>query len=158
VLPDSAIIAAAVELPTDRSTLLSTKGFHGRGAERYASRWLAALKRAAEMPEDELPTRAPRSDGPPTPRAWAERDPVAARRLALAKDAVTELSERVNVPVENLLTPDFMRRTLWTPPSTRKPGDLIDDVTAQLSSYGARGWQIALTAPLLTSAILDADT
>jgi ribonuclease D len=157
VLPDSAIIAAATELPTERSALLSTKGFHGRGAERYASRWLAALKRAAELPEEELPTRAPRSDGPPTPRAWAERDPIAARRLALAKDAITELSERLKVPVENLLTPDFMRRTLWTPPSTRKPGDLIDDVTAQLSAYGARGWQIALTAPLLTTAILDAE-
>jgi ribonuclease D len=109
------------------------------------------------MPEDELPTRAPRGDGPPTPRAWAERDPIAARRLALAKDAMAELSERLKVPVENLLTPDFMRRTLWTPPSTRSPGELLDEVTAQLAAYGARGWQIALTAPLLTTAILDAD-
>jgi ribonuclease D len=157
VLPDSAIVAAAVEMPTDRSALLSTKGFHGRGAERYSSRWIAALKRAAELPEDELPTRAPRGDGPPTPRAWAERDPIAARRLALAKDAMAELSERLHVPVENLLTPDYLRRTLWTPPSTRRPGELIDDVTAMLSTYGARGWQIALTAPLLTTAILEAE-
>jgi ribonuclease D len=157
ILPDSAIVAAASTLPTDRNTLLSTKGFHGRGAERYSSRWVAALKRAAELPEDELPTRAPRGDGPPTPRAWAERDPVAARRLALAKDAVAELGERVNVPVENLLTPDYLRRTLWTPPSTRQPGELLDQVTAMLAAYGARGWQIALTAPLLTTAILDAD-
>lgn len=157
ILPDSAIVAAANELPIDRSGLLGTKGFHGRGAERYASRWVAALKRAAELPEDELPTRAPRGDGPPTPRAWAERDPVAARRLALARDAVAELGERVSVPVENLLTPDYLRRTLWTPPSTRQPGELLDEVTAMLAAYGARGWQIALTAPLLTTAILDAD-
>ncbi|GAB7006879.1 ribonuclease D [Nocardioides sp. AN3] len=157
ILPDSAIIAAAVELPTDRGSLLSTKGFHGRGAERYSTRWLAALQRAAELPEAELPARAPRIDGPPTPRAWPERDPVAARRLTLAKDAMAELSERVQVPVENLLTPDYMRRTLWTPPATRDPGELIDQVTAQLAAYGARGWQIALTAPLLTTAILDAD-
>ena len=157
ILPDSAIVAAASELPTDRNALLSTKGFHGRGAERYSNRWVAALKRAAELPEDELPTRAPRGDGPPTPRAWVERDPVAARRLTLARDAVAGLSERVNVPVENLLTPDYLRRTLWTPPSTRQPGELLDQVTAMLAAYGARGWQIALTAPLLTAAILDAD-
>jgi ribonuclease D len=157
ILPDSAIVAAAIEMPTDRSALLDTKGFHGRGAERYSNRWVAALQRAAELPEEELPTRAPRGDGPPTPRAWADRDPVAARRLALAKDAMAELSEQLSVPTENLLTPDFLRRTLWTPPSTRQPGELIDDVTAMLSSYGARGWQIALTAPLLTTAILDAE-
>jgi len=157
ILPDSAIVAAAIAMPTDRSALLSTKGFHGRGAERYSNRWLAALQRAAELPEDELPTKAPRGDGPPAPRAWAERDPVAARRLALAREAMAELSERVSVPLENLLTPDYLRRTLWTPPRTREPGELIDDVTAMLASYGARGWQIALTAPLLTTAILEAE-
>ena len=42
-----------------------TKGFHGRGAERYATRWVAALRAARDLPEDELPTRAPRGDGPP---------------------------------------------------------------------------------------------
>jgi ribonuclease D len=157
ILPDSAIVAAAAELPTDRGSLLGTRGFHGRGAERYAARWVAALQRAAELPESELPTRAPRGDGPPTPRAWAERDPVAARRLGLAKDAMAALSERLSMPVENLLTPDFVRRTLWAPPATRDPGELLDRVTAQLASYGARGWQLALTAPLLTTAILDAD-
>ncbi|SFC28806.1 ribonuclease D [Nocardioides terrae] len=157
ILPDSAIVAAAIEMPTDRSALLSTKGFHGRGAERYSNRWLAALKRAAELPEDELPTKAPRGDGPPVPRAWAERDPVAARRLALAREAMTGLSERISVPVENVLTPDYLRRTLWTPPRTREPGELIDEVTAMLAAYGARGWQIALTAPLLTTAILQAE-
>jgi len=70
---------------------------------------------------------------------------------------MAELSERVSVPLENLLTPDYLRRTLWTPPRTREPGELIDDVTAMLASYGARGWQIALTAPLLTTAILEAE-
>src|SRR5690606_19669458 len=42
ILPDSAIIAAANALPRDRRSLLSTPGFRGRGAERYADRWLAA--------------------------------------------------------------------------------------------------------------------
>lgn len=157
IIPDSAIVAAAMALPTDRASLLATKGFHGRGAERYANRWVAALQRVAEMPEADLPARTPRGDGPPTPKAWAERDPVAARRLELARKEMTELSERVNVPLENLLTPDTLRRVLWTPPRTREPGALLDDVTALLSGYGARGWQIALTAPLIAHAVLDAE-
>jgi len=157
IIPDSAIVAAAREMPTDRDALLAAKGFHGRGAERYASRWLAAIREAAEMDEDQLPTRSPRGDGPPVPRAWAEKDPVAARRLELARAAMTALAETHHLPVENLLTPDYLRRTLWTPPATREPGDLLDDVVAQLSTLGARSWQIALTAPLIVSAILDAD-
>ncbi|HEY0889140.1 MAG TPA: ribonuclease D [Nocardioides sp.] len=158
LIPDAAIVAAASALPTDRVALLGTKGFHGRGAERYANRWVAALQRVAAMPESELPARTPRGDGPPIPKAWADRDPVAARRLELAKEAMAELSERVEVPLENLLTPDTLRRVLWSPPRTREPGALLDEVTALLSGYGARGWQIALTAPLLTTAILDAES
>jgi ribonuclease D len=157
IVPDSAIVAAAQAMPTDRTALLATKGFHGRGADRYASRFAAALNEVAEMDEDDLPTRAPRSDGPPLPRAWAEKDPVAARRLQLAREAMTALAEERNLPVENVLTPDFLRRTLWTPPATRRGDELVDAVVTQLSGYGARGWQIALAAPVIVTAILQAD-
>src|SRR3954447_10505349 len=93
IIGDNAIVAAALADPGTRGDLLSTKGFHGRGAQRYADRWVDALKRARELPEDELPVRAPRTDGPPAPRSWAERDPVAAERLVLARDGMTKLSE-----------------------------------------------------------------
>ncbi len=157
IVPDSAIVAAATAMPTDRQALLDTKGFHGRGADRYASRFAAALREVAEMEEADLPARAPRGEGPPLPRAWAEKDPVAARRLVLAREAMGALAEERNLPVENVLTPDFLRRTLWNPPDTRRGDDLMDAVIDQLSGYGARGWQIALAAPLIVSAILRAD-
>jgi ribonuclease D len=118
---------------------------------------MAAIREAAEMAEEDLPTRSPRGDGPPVPRAWAEKDPVAARRLELARTAMTALAEEHHLPVENLLTPDYLRRTLWAPPATRAPGELLDQVVAQLSGLGARSWQISLTAPVVVAAILDAD-
>ena len=157
IVPDAAIVAAAVALPTDRAALLSTKGFHGRGAERYAGRWVEALRVAADLGEDDLPSRAPRGDGPPVPRAWAEKDPVAARRLAIARDAMATLAEQQSMPLENLLTPDTLRRTLWTPPRTREPGELLDAVVDQLVAHGARRWQVALTAPIIARAITEAD-
>ena len=86
ILPDAAIIAAASAMPSGKAALMATKGFHGRGADRYAARWVAAIETARELPESELPQRGPRGDGPPTPRTWADRDPVAARRLALSRD------------------------------------------------------------------------
>ena len=157
IIPDAAIVAAAQAMPADRSALLKARGFHGRGAERYAGRWLAALREAQEMAEEELPTRSPRGDGPPLPRAWAEKDPVAAKRLSLAREEMARLADQHGMPVENLLTPDYLRRTLWTPPRTREPGTLLDEIAAQLAAYGARSWQIALTAPILTTATLEAD-
>ncbi|MCD4526723.1 ribonuclease D [Nocardioides sp. cx-173] len=157
IVPDSAIVAAAQAMPLDRDALLATKGFHGRGAERYAGRFAEALREVAELDEDALPTRAPRGDGPPLPRAWAEKDPVAARRLQLAREAMTALAEERNLPVENVLTPDFLRRILWSPPATRRGDELVDAVVTQLSGYGARGWQIALAAPVIVTAILQAD-
>lgn len=157
IVPDSAIVAAASTQPTDRDALLRTPGFHGRGADRYAARWVEALREAAALPEDELPARTQRTDGPPTARAWAERDPVAAARLRLAREELNTLSEACAVPAENLLTPDYLRRALWTPPVTREPGELLDEVVTQLAALGARSWQTALVGPVLVRAILQAD-
>ena len=90
------------------------------------------------LDESELPTRAPRSDGPPLPRAWADRDPVAARRLVFAREALGQLAEQRELPVENLLTPDYLRRVLWTPPATRDPDSLAAAVADGLDGLGAR--------------------
>ena len=157
IIPDSAIVAAAQAMPADRDSLLAVKGFHGRGAERYAARWVEALRAVASVDEAELPTRAARSDGPPLPRAWADRDPVAARRLVLAREAFGTLAEEQGLPVENLLTPDYLRRVLWSPPGTRDPDALATAVAGVLSGLGARAWQIELVTPLITEAILEAD-
>jgi ribonuclease D len=152
IISDAAIVAAAQAMPTTRAELMSTRGFHGRGASRYSDEWLDALHRAATMDEHDLPTRAPRTDGPPVPRAWAERDPVAAERLVLARDGLAQLSEEHDVPVENLLTPDSVRRLLWSPPGDGDPAA----VAARLTEYGARPWQVDLVGPVLVHAIAEA--
>ena len=154
LIPDSALIAAANALPTNGKVLLDTSGFHGRGARRYLDSWVEALKRARALPENELPPVATRSDGPPQVRSWADRDPVAAARLLTARTAVTALSEERNVPVENLLTPDYLRRVLWSPPQVAD-AEMESAVGAELRSLGAREWQIGLIAPILAEAIVD---
>jgi len=119
--------------------------------------WLEAIREAAEMPEDELPVRNHRTEGPPPPRAWADRDPVAARRLDLAKTGVAEIAEANNLPLENLLTPDHLRRAMWAPPRTREPVALLEAMIDMLSELGARGWQVGLTASTLARAVLEAE-
>ena len=152
LIPDAAMIAAANALPTNGKLLLATAGFHGRGARRYLETWVEALKRARALPDSELPPLANRSDGPPQVRSWADRDPVAATRLNAARAAVATLSEERNVPIENLLTPDYMRRVLWSPPKVADD-ELDGAVAAELVRLGARQWQVDLMAPLITEAI-----
>jgi ribonuclease D len=149
IIGDNAIVAAALADPVTKGDLMATKGFHGRGAQRYADRWVAALARARELPEEDLPVRSPRTDGPPTPRAWAERDPVAAERLTLARDGMNRLSEEHQVPAENLLTPDTVRRVMWAP-----AGSDLTAIGDQLRRLGTREWQIELTAPMLLDAVV----
>jgi ribonuclease D len=148
IIPDSAIVEAASGLPRDRSTLLAMRGFHGRGAQRYVSVWIEALRSARELPDSELPPAAARYDGPPPPRAWAEKDPAAAARLTASRAALQELASEHNVPVENLLTPDYARRVLWEP-----PGAEPEAVAEALRALGARPWQVGLTAAVLADAI-----
>jgi ribonuclease D len=154
LIPDSALIVAANTMPSTTSELLDTQGFHGRGARRYSDQWLAALARAKALRDNELPPLTIRSDGPPAPRVWAERDPVAAARLSTARALVNAFAEEHDVPVENLLTPDYLRRVLWKPPAADR-SDMEAAVAADLATLGARPWQIDITAPILTTAILD---
>ena len=67
------------------------------------------------------------------------------------------LARNLDLPVENLLTPDYSRRLLWAPPATRDAEALAEAVAAQLAGYGARPWQRALATPVLVEAILAAD-
>ena len=152
LVPDSSLIAAANTMPSTTSELLDTQGFHGRGARRYADQWLGALARAKALRDNELPPLTIRSDGPPAPRVWAERDPVAAARLSTARSLVSAFAEKRNIPVENMLTPDYLRRLLWKPPATT--GDVETAVAEELARLGARQWQIDITAPIIAEAIL----
>jgi ribonuclease D len=148
VLPDLAIIAAAEADPKDERALVALSGFGGRSVRRLATTWLDALARARALGDDELPANPP-SDGPPPPHRWAERDPVAAARLARCRELVTGLATTYGLPPENLITPDTVRRLAWTPP---EPLD-EEAVREVLAGYGARHWQIELTAPGLTAAL-----
>ena len=72
--------------------------------------------------------------------------PAAAARLAAARGAVTALAEENRLPVENLLSPDALRRLSWDPPRPRGGQSDEQAVAQALADYGARPWQIELTA------------
>ncbi|NJQ01064.1 ribonuclease D [Streptomyces zingiberis] len=149
VLSDTAIVEAALALPQNAQALAALPGFGHRMGRRQLEQWQAAVERARALPEAELPQPGQQLTGPPPPRSWADRDPAAAARLSAARAAVTSLAERLNLPQENLVSPDTVRRLCWEPPAEAGP----ESVTEALAGYGARPWQIELTAPLLAAAV-----
>jgi ribonuclease D len=149
ILPDSALVAAAQANPTSADALASLKEFNGRGAHRYLNRWWAAIAEANALPLTELPASSTPPTGPPQPRTWADRDPEAFARLSSARTALADIAEALTMPVENLISPDAVRRLCWTPP---EPADLAG-VRAALAEAGARSWQVDLTAEGLCSAL-----
>ncbi|MFE5585687.1 ribonuclease D [Kitasatospora sp. NPDC056531] len=152
VLSDAAIVNAALAMPLNIAALQAVQGFGPRLHRRQLDQWLAAVQRAREIPENQLPPAAAPHDGPPPPRAWAEKDPVAAARLSGARAAVSDLAERHNLPAENLITPDLVRRVSWEPPA--EPN--AEGVAAALRRLGARQWQVDLVAPPVAAAFATA--
>jgi ribonuclease D len=136
-------------MPTTVPQLLGTKGFHGRAAQREAPRWLRCIS-AARALEDLPPLHLP-TNAPPPPRVWADRDPDAAARLATARPKLQARAEELNLPVENLLTPDYLRRVAWRPPAELSE----EGVAEELANLGARQWQIEITAPLIAEAFVN---
>jgi ribonuclease D len=152
VLPDAALVSAVQADPQTESALLELPVFRGRANRKLVGTWFGALTRGRAVPERDLPLHSRTGDGPPPVNRWADRDPAAANRLQKARAGLAALSEQHAVPVENLLSPDLVRRLMWSPPEPRD----ADSVVAALRAGGAREWQVELTKDLLTDAVAPA--
>jgi ribonuclease D len=146
VLPDSAIIDAAMTAPESAAALGTMAVFRGRAQRRLANYWYAAVAQALALDPAELPLSSPSSDGPPPVARWGDRDPAAAARLAATRAALAETSQQWSIPVENLLQPELLRRLCWSPPAD-------GDIAGTLRAGGARDWQIELLLPGLDTAL-----
>lgn len=157
ILPDAAIIAAANAEPRTIAQLRTLPVFGGPRQRRYSRDWLAAVDRGRTLPDTELPPLTQPFDGPPPVNRWERRDPAAAARLARARAAMGELSTEYAIPVENLLSPDLVRRLCWDglPDYDRvgDPADLSAAIDGFLKSGGARPWQRELAVPALTAVL-----
>jgi ribonuclease D len=150
LVPDSSLVAAARVLPESKRELAALKEFSGRASRTEIDRWWAALEEGKAATD--LPVNRRSEDTLPPPRSWGERNPEADARLKAARAGLAGLSEFVNIPVENLLTPEILRRIAWTPPEPLT----AETVSTSLSELGARPWQLELTAQPIAQAFVDA--
>jgi ribonuclease D len=152
ILPDSAIIDAAIADPKSIDDLVALPVFGGRNQRRGAAMWLASLEAARESQDQ--PEVAEPSNGPPPPSRWARRKPEAAARLDAARTALAEVSQRVGVPTENLVAPDLVRRLCWDWAGPQDgSADHVSAVDEYLRNGQARAWQRELVVAVLAAAV-----
>jgi len=148
LLPDSAIIAAAATTPASAEALGRLPGWGGKATRRLVPLMWPAVERALALAEPELPRAATPGEGPPPASRWPDRDPVAAERLVRTRAAVAAVADEHGLPVENLLSPELLRRITWSPPEPTP-----DALARALAAGGARPWQVTLTADVLAAAL-----
>ena len=150
LVPDRALVAAVLADPPTKRELAGLKSFNGRASRSELDRWWDAIERGRTT--ESLPEARSTSEGPPPPRVWPEKNPVAWARLNASKEELTRLSQERAIPSENLLTPDFLRRLCWDAPTDIS----ASGIRQALLDRGARVWQVDIVAQALSDAFRDA--
>ncbi|MDN3309509.1 HRDC domain-containing protein [Microbacterium oryzae] len=150
LVPDRALLAAVLAMPRTKQALAGLKEFTGRASRTQLDRWWDAIVAGRET--EDLPAERVPSDSLPPHRAWAERHPDADARLKQARPEVEAKAAELDMPTENLLTPETLRRVAWEPPIPIT----AESIAVALREQGAREWQIEATAEVIATAFVRA--
>lgn len=157
LLNDSAIVELAIAVPTTKKEFekcLRPLGLRARWMENLQL-WLDSIAAAAALPEDQWPAMRTNADTLPPIKLWRDKFPEKYAPLSHARAAIELIAEENEIPVENLITPEHVRRVCWKPPVGATATLSISEVEKALVELGARQWQIDLVAPALAAALLE---
>ena len=152
VLGDEAIVEIAIKRPTTAEAMAKVISWRTKLDAPPFGRWLAVLNKSLLTPLDEqVEIRVPSTSMPPI-KIWKDKNPLGYARLTHARGKIAELSTEIEIPAENLITPELVRKLCWELPPVDQ-SKYEEYVASQLKSYGARDWQIDQVAPLIASAL-----
>jgi len=137
--------------PRTKAELAALRSFTGRASRNYIDLWWQAIASGAAT-RDLVDVKV-KSTGTPNHRIWPNRFPEAAHRLSIAKATLFKIAEEQALPIENLLTPDYLRQICFE--EIIAPTSEI--VAAKLLAAGARRWQIELVSHKLAEALKHAN-
>ena len=157
LLNDSAIVELAIAVPTNKKEFekcLRPLGLRARWLENLQL-WLDSIAAAVSLPEDQWPTMRTNADTLPPVKLWRDKFPEKFAPLSHARAAIELIAQENQIPVENLITPEYVRRVCWKPPVGATTTLSVPEVEKALTELGARQWQIDLVAPALAAALLE---
>ena len=155
LLTDAAIVELAmvahakpIKTKKDLERAIRPLGLRARWMENSAT-WISTITDAISLPEEQWPKARSDVDSLPPLKIWRERYPEKYAPLTHAKARLTEKSAELAIPLENMITPEYVRRVCWMSPKGA--------VAQALATLGARTWQIEITAPILEAALLETE-
>ena len=157
LLNDSAIIELSLSAPTTKKEFekaLRPLGLRARWLENYET-WLAAIARAVAMSEDQWPPVRTNTDNLPPIKLWRDKYPEKFAPLSHARALIDVIATTNAIPIENLISPESIRRICWSPPAQSTQTRDESAVRSALVALGARPWQIDLVAGALADALLE---
>ena len=152
LIPDSSIAFVAKSVPKSRPELAASKQFAGRASRTYLDSWWAAIEQGKNT-RDLPPLRLP-ATGIPNHRSWPSKFPKANARLQCTRFFLSELASTINIPLENIVSPETVRQICWIEREAVESLTIADE----LAYFGARKWQIELIAELISKAINESAT
>ena len=157
LLNDSAIVELAISVPTNKKEFekcLRPLGLRARWMENLQL-WLDSIAAAVALSEEQWPTMRTNADTLPPIKLWRDKFPEKFAPLSHARAAIELIAQENQIPVENLITPEHVRRVCWKPPVGATSTLSVSEVENALTELGARQWQIDLVAPALAAALLE---
>ena len=157
LLNDSAIVELAIAPAVTKKEFekaLRPLGLRARWLENLPL-WLSSISVAVSLPEDQWPAMRTNADTLPPIKLWRDKFPEKFAPLSHARAAIEIIAQDNHIPVENLISPEYVRRVCWKPPTGATETLSIPTVEQALTELGARQWQIALVAPALAAALLE---
>ena len=146
LVPDSSLVAVVKDIPKSRSELASMKSFAGRASRTFIDTWWDAVEVGTHTKN--LVELRPKPTGIPNHRNWLQKFPDAHARLVAAKEFLTTLSPELEIPQENILSPEALKKICFEPPVPLTIETLQEALRARL----VRQWQIdAVTEGLLVA-------
>ncbi len=157
LLNDSAIVELAIAAPSNKKEFEKTLrplGLRARWLENLPL-WLSSITSAIALPEEQWPAMRTNADTLPPIKLWRDKFPEKYAPLSHARAAIELIAQENEIPVENLITPEHVRRVCWKPPTGATENLSVTAVELALTELGARQWQIALVAAALAAALLE---
>jgi ribonuclease D len=157
LLNDNAIVELAISAPTNKKEFekaLRPLGLRARWLENLPL-WLESIASAVALTEQDWPQMRTSADTLPPIKLWRDKFPEKYAPLSHARLRLEKISQENSIPVENLITPELVRRICWSPPAGSTENLQVEAVQTHLLSLGARSWQVNLVGQAISEALLE---